>query len=128
MQFMEIENIYNNRINNNENNNDEIIENDEINEDEINENNEDDNVEAEEDPFNDEIIKAKIAMTLFIYQIHGKIANNNFNSIDDLIEDVTNKVYNLLTQQLIFIGDYDTAFHVELRDVVKHHVTEYFTE
>lgn len=126
MQLMEIENIYNNEINNNEiNENNEI---DEINNDEINENDGDDNVEAEEDLFNDEIIKAKIAMILFIYQINGKIANNNFNSIDDLIEDVTNKVYNLLTQQLIFIGDYDTAFNVELRDVVKHHVTEYFTE
>lgn len=126
MQLMEIENIYNNRINNDEiNENNEI---DEINEDEIDEINEDDNVEAEEDLFNDEIIKAKIAMILFIYQINGKIANNNFNSIDDLIEDVTNKVYNLLTQELIFIGDYDTAFNVELRDVVKNHVTEYFTE
>ena len=123
MKLMEIENIYNNRINNDEiNENNEI---DEINEDEINE---DDNVEAEDDLFNDEIIKAKIAMILFIYQTNGKIANNNFNSIDDLIEDLTDKVYNLLTQQLIFIGDYDTAFNAELRDVVKHHVTDYFME
>ena len=121
MKLMEIENIYNN-IENNEIN--EEIENNEENNEEI----VDDNVEAEEDLFNDEIIKAKIAMILFIYQTNGKIANNNFNSIDDLIEDLTDKVYNLLTQQLIFIGDYDTAFNRELRDVVKHHVTDYFME
>ena len=122
MKLMEIENIYNNIENNEENN--EEIENNEENNEEI----ADDNVEAEEDLFNDEIIKAKIAMILFIYQTNGKIANNNFNSIDDLIEDLTDKVYNLLTQQLIFIGDYDTAFNAELRDVVKHHVTDYFME
>lgn len=120
MKLMEIENIYN--IEYNENN--EEIENNEENNEEIVDN----NVEAEEDLFNDEIIKAKIAMILFIYQTNGKIANNNFNSIDDLIEDLTDKVYNLLTQQLIFIGDYDTAFNAELRDVVKHHVTDYFME
>ena len=121
MKLMEIENIYNN-IENNEIN--EEIENNEENNEEI----VDDNVEAEEDLFNDELIKAKIAMVLFIYQTNGKIANNNFNSIDDLIEDLTDKVYNLLTQQLIFIGDYDTAFNRELRDVVKHHVRDYFIE
>ena len=109
MQYMEVENIYNN--------NEEM---------EVEENNEE--MEVEEDLFNDEIIKAKIAMILFIYQTNGKIANNNFNSIDDLIEDLTDKVYNLLTQQLIFIGDYNTAFNAELRDVVKHHVTDYFME
>ena len=102
---MEVENIYNNE------------------EMEVEENN-----EVEEDLFNDEIIKAKIAMILFIYQTNGTIANNNYNSIDDLIEDISNKVYNLLTQQLIFVGDYDTAFNVELRDVVKHHVTDYFMQ
>ncbi len=121
---MEIENIYNNEINNNN----EINENDEINENGEDEINEDDNVEAEEDLYNDEIIKTKIAMILFIYQTNGKIANNNYNSIDDLIEDISDKVYNLLTQQLIFIGDYDTAFNRELRDVVKHHVRDYFIE
>ena len=105
MQYMEVENIYNNE------------------EMEVEENN-----EVEEDLFNDEIIKAKIAMILFIYQTNGTIANNNYNSIDDLIEDISNKVYNLLTQQLIFVGDYDTAFNVELRDVVKHHVTDYFMQ
>ena len=102
---MEVENIYNNE------------------EMEVEENN-----EVEEDLFNDEIIKAKIAMILFIYQTNGTIANNNYNSIDDLIEDISDKVYNLLTQQLIFVGDYDTAFNVELRDVVKHHVTDYFMQ
>lgn len=109
MQLMEIENIY--YINEN------------------NENNENDNIEAEEeDLFNDEIIIAKIAMLLFLYQTNGVLANNNYNSIDDLIEDISNKVYNTLTQQLIFVGDYDTAFNVELRDVVKHHVTDYFMQ
>lgn len=121
---MEIENIYNIKYNENNEEINEEIENNEEN----NENIEDDNVEAEETIFNDEIIKAKIAMILFIYQTNGKIANNNYNSIDDLIEDLTDKVYNLLTQQLIFIGDYDTAFNRELRDVVKHHVTDYFME
>ena len=106
---MEIENIY--YINEN---NDEM---------EVEENN-----EVEEDLFNDEIIKAKIAMILFIYQTNGTIANNNYNSIDDLIEVISNKVYNLLTQQLIFVGDYDTAFNRELRDAVKYHVTDYFTD
>ena len=67
-------------------------------------------------------------MILFIYQTNGTIANNNYNSIDDLIEVISNKVYNTLTQQLIFVGDYDTAFNVELRDVVKHHVTDYFMQ
>lgn len=123
MQLMEIENIYNIEYNENNEINEEIENNEENNEEIV-----DDNVEAEEDLFNDEIIKAKIAMILFIYQTNGKIANNNFNSIDDLIEDLTDKVYNLLTQQLIFIGDYDTAFNRELRDVVKHHVTDYFME
>lgn len=113
MQYMEVENIYNNNENNNEM--------------EVEENNED-NIEAEEDLFNDEIIKAKIAMILFIYQTNGTIANNNYNSIDDLIEDISDKVYNLLTQQLIFVGDYDTAFNVELRDVVEYHVTDYFMQ
>lgn len=109
MKFMEVENIYNNE------------------EMEVEENNED-YMEVEEDLFNDEIIKAKIAMILFIYQTNGTIANNNYNSIDDLIEDISNKVYNTLTQQLIFVGDYDTAFNVELRDVVKHHVRDYFMQ
>ena len=113
MKYMEVENIYNNNENNNEM---EVEENDE------------DYMEVEEDLFNDEIIKAKIAMILFIYQTNGTIANNNYNSIDDLIEDISNKVYNLLTQQLIFVGDYDTAFNVELRDVVEHHVTDYFMQ
>ena len=31
-------------------------------------------------------------------------------------------------EQLIFVGDYDTAFNVELRDVVKHHVEDYFMQ
>ena len=79
MQYMEVENIYNN--------NEEM---------EVEENNEE--MEVEEDLFNDEIIKAKIAMILFIYQTNGTIANNNYNSIDDLIEDISDKVYNLLTQ------------------------------
>lgn len=113
MQYMEVENIYNNNENNNEM--------------EVEENNED-YMEVEEDLFNDEIIKAKIAMILFIYQTNGTIANNNYNSIDDLIEDISDKVYNLLTQQLIFVGDYDTAFNVELRDVVEYHVTDYFMQ
>ena len=121
MKLMEIENIYNN-IENNEIN--EEIENNEENNEEI----VDDNVEAEETIFDDEIIKAKIAMILFIYQTNGTIANNNYNSIDDLIEDISDKVYNLLTQQLIFVGDYDTAFNVELRDVVENHVTDYFMQ
>ena len=108
MQYMEVENIYNNE------------------EMEVEENNEE--MEVEEDLFNDEIIKAKIAMILFIYQTNGTIANNNYNSIDDLIEDISDKVYNLLTQQLIFVGDYDTAFNVELRDVVENHVTDYFMQ
>ena len=111
MQYMEVENIYNN--------NEEM---------EVEENNEDNEMEVEEDLFNDEIIKAKIAMILFIYQTNGTIANNNYNSIDDLIEDISDKVYNLLTQQLIFVGDYDTAFNVELRDVVENHVTDYFMQ
>lgn len=109
MQYMEVENIYNNE------------------EMEVEENNED-YMEVEEDLFNDEIIIAKIAMLLFLYQTNGVLANNNYNSIDDLIEDITNKVYNTLTQQLIFVGDYDTAFNVELRDVVEHHVTDYFMQ
>lgn len=109
---MEVENIYDNNENNEEM--------------EAEENNEE--MEAEEDLFNDEIIKAKIAMILFIYQTNGTIANNNYNSIDDLIEDISNKVYNLLTQQLIFVGDYDTAFNVELHDVVENHVTDYFMQ
>ena len=109
MQYMEVENIYNN--------NEEM---------EVEENNEE--MEVEEDLFNDEIIKAKIAMILFIYQTNGTIANNNYNSIDDLIEDISNKVYNLLTQQLIFVGDYDTAFNVELHDVVEYHVRDYFMQ
>ena len=109
MQYMEVENIYNN--------NEEM---------EVEENNEE--IEVEEDLFNDEIIKAKIAMILFIYQTNGTIANNNYNSIDDLIEDISNKVYNLLTQQLIFVGDYDTAFNVELHDVVEYHVRDYFMQ
>ena len=106
---MEVENIYNN-------------EEMEVEEMEVEE------MEVEEDLFNDEIIKAKIAMILFIYQTNGTIANNNYNSIDDLIEDISDKVYNLLTQQLIFVGDYDTAFNVELRDVVENHVTDYFMQ
>lgn len=113
MQYMEVENIYNNNENNNEM--------------EVEENNED-YMEVEEDLFNDEIIKAKIAMILFIYQTNGTIANNNYNSIDDLIEDISDKVYNLLTQQLIFVGDYDTAFNVELRDVIEYHVRDYFMQ
>ena len=113
MQYMEVENIYNN-------------EEMEVEEMEVEENNEE--MEVEEDLFNDEIIKAKIAMILFIYQTNGTIANNNYNSIDDLIEDISDKVYNLLTQQLIFVGDYDTAFNVELRDVVENHVTDYFMQ
>ena len=115
MKYMEVENIYNN----NEENNEDYME--------VEENNED-YVEVEEDLFNDEIIKAKIAMILFIYQTNGTIANNNYNSIDDLIEDISNKVYNLLTQQLIFVGDYDTAFNVELHDVVEYHVRDYFMQ
>ena len=114
MKFMEVENIYNN-------------EEMEVEEMEVEENNED-YMEVEEDLFNDEIIKAKIAMILFIYQTNGTIANNNYNSIDDLIEDISNKVYNTLTQQLIFVGDYDTAFNVELRDVVEYHVRDYFIQ
>ena len=112
MQYMEVENIYNN--------------NEEMEVENIYNNNEE--MEVEEDLFNDEIIKAKIAMILFIYQTNGTIANNNYNSIDDLIEDISDKVYNLLTQQLIFVGDYDTAFNVELRDVVENHVTDYFMQ
>ena len=81
-----------------------------------------------EDIVDDESIKAKIEILLFLCQTNGVFTNNNYNSIDDLIEDTTGRIYNLLTQQLIFYGDYDTAFNVELRDVVKHHVTEYFTE
>ena len=50
------------------------------------------------------------------------------NSIDDLIEDTTDRIYNILNQQLIFYGDYDTAFNRELRDAVKYHVTDYFTD
>ena len=113
MKYMEVENIYN----------DEEIEVEEI---EVEENNEE--IEVEEDLFNDEIIKAKIAMILFIYQTNGTIANNNYNSIDDLIEDTTDRIYNILNQQLIFYGDYDTAFNRELRDAVKYHVTDYFTD
>lgn len=79
-----------------------------------------------EDIVNDESIKAKIEMLLFIYQMNGSFINNNYISIDDLIEDITDKIYNLLKQQLIFYSDYDTAFNNELRDVVKNHVTEYF--
>ena len=112
MQYMEVENIYNN--------------NEEMEVENIYNNNEE--MEVEEDLFNDEIIKAKIAMILFIYQTNGTIANNNYNSIDDLTEDISDKVYNLLTQQLIFVGDYDTAFNVELRDVVENHVTDYFMQ
>ena len=109
MKYMEVENIYNDE------------------EMEVEENNED-YMEVEEDLFNDEIIKAKIAMILFIYQTNGTIANNNYNSIDDLIEDISDKVYNLLTQQLIFVGDYDTAFNAELHDVVEYHVRDYFMQ
>ena len=50
------------------------------------------------------------------------------NQIDDLIEDTTDRIYNILNQQLIFYGDYDTAFNRELRDAVKYHVTDYFTD
>lgn len=115
MKFMEVENIYNN-------------EEMEVEEMEVEENNEDYMEVEEEDLFNDEIIKAKIAMILFIYQTNGTIANNNYNSIDDLIEDISNKVYNTLTQQLIFVGDYDTAFNRELHDVVEYHVRDYFMQ
>ena len=59
MKFMEVENIYNN-------------EEMEVEEMEVEENNED-YMEVEEDLFNDEIIKAKIAMILFIYQTNGTI-------------------------------------------------------
>ena len=79
-----------------------------------------------EDIVDDESIKAKIEMLLFLCQTSGVFINNNYNSIDDLIEDTTGRIYNLLTQQLIFYGDYDTAFNRELRDAVKHHVTDYF--
>ena len=63
-------------------------------------------------------------MLLFIYQINGSFINNNYTSIDDLIEDISDKIYELLKQQLIFYSDYDTAFNNELRDIVKNHVTE----
>ena len=79
-----------------------------------------------EDIVDDESIKAKIEMLLFLCQTSGVFTNINYNSIDDLIEDTTGRIYNLLTQQLIFYGDYDTAFNRELRDAVKHHVTDYF--
>lgn len=78
------------------------------------------------DNVNDETIKAKIEMLLFIYQMNGSFINNNYTSIDDLIEDITDKIYNLLKQQLIFYSDYNTAFNNELRDIVKKCVTEYF--
>ena len=94
-------------------------------EDDIYNDNNNDHTEVK-DNVNDESIKAKIEMLLFIYQMNGSFINNNYTSIDDLIEDISDKVYNLLTQQLIFVGDYDTAFNVELRDVVEHHVTDYF--
>ena len=87
--------------------------------------NDDDHTEVK-DNVNDESIKAKIEMLLFIYQMNGSFINNNYTSIDDLIEDITDKIYNLLKQQLIFYSDYDTAFNNELRDIVKNHVTEYF--
>ena len=79
-----------------------------------------------EDIVNNESIKAKIEMLLFIYQMNGSFINNNYTSIDDLIEDITDKIYNLLKQQLIFYSDYDIAFNKELRDVVKNRITEYF--
>ena len=97
----------------------------EIENDIYNDNNNDNHTEVE-DIVNDESIKAKIEMLLFIYQMNGSFINNNYISIDDLIEDITDKIYNLLKQQLIFYNDYDTAFNNELRDVVKNHVTEYF--
>ena len=87
--------------------------------------NNDDHTEVK-DNVNDESIKAKIEMLLFIYQINGSFINNNYTSIDDLIEDISDKIYELLKQQLIFYSDYDTAFNNELRDIVKNHVTEYF--
>ena len=87
--------------------------------------NNDDHTEVK-DNVNDESIKAKIEMLLFIYQMNGSFINNNYTSIDALIEDITDKIYNLLKQQLIFYSDYDTAFNNELRDIVKNHVTEYF--
>ena len=97
----------------------------EIENDIYNDNNNDDHAEVE-DIVNDESIKAKIEMLLFIYQMNGSFINNNYISIDDLIEDITDKIYNLLKQQLIFYSDYDTAFNKELRDVVKNRITEYF--
>ena len=81
-----------------------------------------------EDIVDDESIKAKIEILLFLCQTSGVFTNNNYNSIDDLIEDTTGRIYNLLTQQLIFVGDYDTAFNRELRDVVENHVTDYFMQ
>lgn len=90
-------------------------------------NNNNDYMEVE-DIVNDESIKAKIDMLLFICQTTGVFTNNNYNSIDDLIEDTTDRIYNILNQQLIFYGDYDTAFNRELRDAVKYHVTDYFTD
>ena len=90
-------------------------------------NNNNDYMEVE-DIVNDESIKAKIDMLLFLCQTNGAFVNNNYNTIDDLIEDTTNRIYNILNQQLIFYGDYDTAFNRELRDAVKYHVTDYFTD
>ena len=85
-----------------------------------------DNHAEVKDNVNDETIKAKIEMMLFLYQMNGSFINNNYTSIDDLIEDISDKIYDLLKQQLIFYSDYDTAFNKELRDIVKNHVTEYF--
>ena len=71
-------------------------------------------------------IIAKIEMLLFLYQINGSFTNNNYDSIDDLKEDTINNIYNLLSQQLIFYNEYDTAFNGELRDAVKYYVDKYF--
>ena len=108
-------------VENNFNNNNDYMEVENI----VNNNN---NYMEVENIVDDESIKAKIDMLLFICQTTGVFTNNNYNSIDDLIEDTTDRIYNILNQQLIFYGDYDTAFNRELRDAVKYHVTDYFTD
>ena len=82
--------------------------------------------DIKEDIKEDITIIAKIEMLLFLYQTNGSFTNNNYYSIDDLKEDTTNKIYNLLSQQLIFYNEYDIAFNGGLRDAVKYHVDKYF--
>ena len=80
----------------------------------------------EDNIINDDCLKARIEMLIFLYQKDGTFANDDCFSVDDLIDVVCRKLYNILKQELIFYKDYTIAFDSNLYDTVKCYVRRYF--